>query len=308
MPFDPSVKLTKENFKDLPPLCTDGAWGTEMEKLGAEPGQMCDAWNVDAAEKVLSVAKAYVDAGSSIILTNTFCSNRIALEKHGLAERAAELSEAGAAISKRAAKGKAYVFGSIGPCAKMVMMGEVSPEEVEESAAEQAAALVAGGADAIVIETQTDLVEAEATLRGCLRACEVPVGITFTFDSGAGTDRTMMGVSIPEASELAARLGASFVGANCGTGIETFVNIAQHYAACDSDLPIWVKGNAGMAEIDEEGKAVYKVGPDAYAGAVGPLLEAGVRFIGGCCGSTPGHIKAIVEAMATTPTPQRFAS
>src|SRR3990170_4145897 len=152
MVFDPNTKLTRGNFRDLPPLCTDGAWGTEMQKLGAMPGQMCDTWNVEAPEKVFSVAKSYVDAGAQIILTNTFNSNRIVLAKHGFAERAFELTKAGAAVSKRAAHGKAYVFGSIGPCGKMVMMGEITEEEVEESAAEQARVMAEGGADAIVVE------------------------------------------------------------------------------------------------------------------------------------------------------------
>jgi 5-methyltetrahydrofolate--homocysteine methyltransferase len=298
MKFDPQVPLTRANFHKLPPLCTDGAWGTEMAKLGAQPGEMCDPWNVNAPEKVFSVAKAYVEAGAQIILTNTFNSNRMVLAKHGMAGRAAELSQAGAAISRRAANGRAYVFASIGPCGKMVMMGEATPEEVEQTAAEQAAALAAGGADAIVVETQSDLMEAEAAVRGCLAACHLPVGLSFTFDSGPDNDHTMMGVSVPEAYALAKQLGASFIGANCGAGIETFVGIAGQYAACGSDLPIWIKGNAGKAELDDDGNACYHAGPDVYSRAVAPLLHAGARFIGGCCGSSPDHVRAVAHAMA----------
>ncbi len=297
MNFDPSVKLTRDNIAELPPLCSDGAWGTEMAKLGAKPGQMCDVWNVEAPDKVFSVAKSYVDAGAQIILTNTFNSNRMVLARHQMAGRAAELSETGAEISKRAAFGKAYVFGSIGPCGKMVMMGEATPEEVEEMAAEQARALADGGADAIVVETQSDLMEAEAALRGCLAACDIPVGVSFTFDAGQNNDRTMMGVSVPEAYAMAKAAGASFVGANCGAGIETFVNIASQYAACGSGLPVWIKGNAGKAELDADGKARYHAGPEAFSNAVAPLLQAGARFIGGCCGSSPDHIRAMVNAM-----------
>ncbi|MDX9974247.1 MAG: homocysteine S-methyltransferase family protein [FCB group bacterium] len=297
MTFDANTKLTKADFRDLPPLCTDGAWGTEMQKLGAQPGQMCDLWNVDEPGKVLSVAQGYVDAGAQVVLTNTFNSNRVVLAQHGIAERAFELSRAGAEISKRAAFGKAYVFASLGPCGKMVMMGEIDPAEVTEMAAEQARAFADGGADAIVIETQSDLVEAEAAIQGVLDACDLPVGLSFTFDAGENNDRTMMGVSIPEVYELAAKYGASFVGANCGAGIETFVNIAAGFAACGTDIPIWVKGNAGKASIDENGKTVYKALPQAYAEAVPQLLEAGAKFIGGCCGSSPEHIKAVAMAM-----------
>ncbi|MBI5093464.1 MAG: homocysteine S-methyltransferase family protein [Candidatus Hydrogenedentes bacterium] len=291
------MKLTRKNLNALPPLCTDGAWGTEMAKLGAQPGQMCDEWNVSEPEKVFSVAKSYVDAGAQIILTNTFNSNRFVLAKHGMAERAAEFSKAGAEISKRAAQSRAYVFASIGPCGKMVMMGEASPEEVEEMAAEQAAALADGGADAIVVETQTDLVEAEAALRGCLRACDLSVGVSFTFDAGANNDHTMMGASVAEAYALAKAGGASFVGANCGAGIETFANIAEQFAACGKELPIWIKGNAGKAELGADGKVRYHAGPELYQSSVAPLLAAGARFIGGCCGSSPEHIRVVAATM-----------
>ncbi|HOE64904.1 MAG TPA: homocysteine S-methyltransferase family protein [Candidatus Hydrogenedentes bacterium] len=298
MGFDASVKLTKANFNDLPPLCTDGAWGTEMQKLGARPGQMCDVWNVEQPDKVFSVAKGYVDAGSQVILTNTFNSNRIVLAKHNMAARAAEFSREGAAISKKAASGKAYVFASIGPCGKIVMMGEIDPAEVEEAAAEQAKAFAEGGADAIVIETQSDLVEAEAAIKGVLRAVDLPVGLSFTFDSGANNDFTMMGASIPQVCDLAKQYGASFVGANCGAGIETFVNIAQEFAACGTGIPVWVKGNAGKPELDDSGRTVYRAKPEVYSAVVNDLLGAGAKFIGGCCGSSPDHIRAVAQAMA----------
>jgi len=350
MRFDPARKLTRENLRDLPPLCTDGAWGTEMQKLGAKPGELADVWNLEQPGKVLSVAKSYVDAGSQVILTNTFSSNRILLEKHGMADRAFALSKAGAELSRRAARGRAYVFASIGPCGKMVMMGEADPDEVRAAAAEQARAFEEGGADAIVIETQSDLVEAGAALQGCLEACALPVGVSFTFDAGASNDRTMMGVSIPEVYDLAVKGGASFVGANCGAGIETFVAIAKAFQACagglasrsnagggsggsgvsgdgpggaaadrgpgdgggsgdggpasaggplSSALPIWIKGNAGRPQVDAAGNVRYNAGPEVFASVVGPLLAAGARFIGGCCGSTPDHVRAIAKALAS---------
>ena len=299
MSVDPKVQLTRENLGALPPLCTDGAWGTELDKLGAATGQLHDLWNLDAPDKVFSVARAYVDAGAGIVLTNTFSSNRPTLARHKLEERGIELNQAGAAISKRAARDKAYVFGSIGPCGKIVMMNEISVEAVQASAAEQASALEAGGADAIVIETQSDLVEAQATLEGALCGCSLPVGISFTFDSGAGHDRTMMGVSVSEAYALAKGAGASFVGANCGAGIETILLLAEQFSTCGADLPIWVKGNAGQPGLDADGNAIYPASPKVYAEMVGPLLQAGAKFIGGCCGSTPEHIRAIAAALDT---------
>ncbi len=153
--------------------------------------------------------------------------------------------------------------------------------------------LVRGGADAIVIETQNDLVEAEAAIQGVREACDLPVGLSFTFDSGARRDRTMMGVTIAQACELARAQGASFAGANCGAGIETFVHIAEQFALCEGAPPIWIKGNAGLPEVDAEGRTMFKSPPQAFADAVEPLARAGARFIGGCCGSTPEHIRAI---------------
>jgi 5-methyltetrahydrofolate--homocysteine methyltransferase len=298
MAFDATRKLTRENFSDLPVLPSDGAWGTELMKLGGKAGEVKDLWNLEAPEKVFQVAKAYVDAGARVILTNTFSANRIVLERHGASARAADVSRAGAEISKRAAAGKAYVFASIGPTGKLVSMGQLDASVAEEVFAEQAAALEAGGADAIVVETQSDLEEAKAALKGCLRATRIPVGVSFTFDSGKEKDRTMMGVSVEQTWSLARECKASFVGANCGLGIESYIPVARKFAACGKDIPIWIKGNAGKPELGPGGSTVYRATPDVFAKAVGPLVEAGARFIGGCCGSTPEHIRALVAALS----------
>lgn len=298
MTFDANVKLTKENLRGLPVLLSDGAWGTEMQKLGAKPGEMCDLWNVEHPERVLSVAQSYVDAGSHVILTNTFNCNRIVLAKHGLESRVAELSRAGAEISRKAAKGRAYVFASLGPTGKLVTMGELDPTEVEDIYGQQAAALAEGGADALLVETQADIAEAEAAIKGCLKATSLPVGVSFTFDSGKDNSRTMMGVSIEQAYQMALAAGASFVGANCGAGIETFVGIAKRFAECGKELPIWIKGNAGKPELDlASGRTVYKASPQIYADAVEALLAAGAGFMGGCCGSSPAHIRAMADKL-----------
>lgn len=297
MSFDPKKPLTPEILQALPPLCVDGAWGTELDNMGAEPGEMCDPWNLEQPEKIVQLARTYVEAGAQVILTNTFNSNRIALARHGMAEKSAEITRAGAALSKKAAAGRAYVFGSIGPSTKVVMMGEIDPAEVEEAAAEQAAALAEGGADAVILETQTDTMEAEALLRGAKRGCTLPVGVSFTFDSGPNRDRTMMGASVADALAVAVAGGAAFVGANCGAGIESFPAIARAYGEAGCTLPLWVKGNAGLPELDADGKTVFRAGPEVYRATVPELLAAGAKFIGGCCGSGPAHIRAIREAL-----------
>lgn len=291
------ARLTRADFRDLPLLPSDGAWGTELMKLGGASTELKDLWNVSAPDKVRQVASAYVDAGARIILTNTFSSNAVMLARHGVAGRSAELSRAGATISRAAAGERALVFGSIGPTGRLVSLKQITAAEAETAFAEQAAALAAGGADAIVIETMADLAEAQAALRASLAACDLPVGLSFSFDAGKEKNRTMMGVTPAQAWKAARDGGASFVGANCGVGIDAYVKIARELAACGSELPLWIKGNAGRPELAADGSVHYRAGPDVFSAAVPELVAAGVRFIGGCCGSTPAHVRAIVAAI-----------
>ena len=300
-------KLTRENFGQLPLTPTDGAWGTELMKLGGSSTELKDLWNVSAPDVVLQVANSYVNAGARIILTNPVSSNRIVLERHGAGGRSAELSRAGAAISRQAAAGRAWVFGSIGPTGKLVSLKQLDVATAEAVFAEQAAALAAGGADAIVIETMADLEEAKAALSACLRACDLPVGVSFTFDSGKEKNRTMMGVTPAQAWRAAHEGGASFVGANCGIGIDTYVKVARELAQCGTDLPLWIKGNAGLPKMAADGSTHYTAGPEDFSRAVPELVAAGARFIGGCCGSTPAHVAAIVAAINGIRAPQAQA-
>ncbi len=238
-------RLTRENFGALPVTCTDGAWGTELQALGEQPGELTDAWNLSAPDKVLAVAAAYVDAGAQVILTNTFSANRVALARHGLDASAAALTRAGAEISRRAAGTRARVFGSVGPTGKLIALKTIDAATTAAAAAEQARALADGGADAIVIETQSALEDARAALDAALAACDLPVGVTFSFDSGRQHTRTMMGVSAQQVYEMARGAGASFVGANCGVGIEATVEVARQFRACGDALPVWNQGERG---------------------------------------------------------------
>lgn len=285
-------RLTRDAMRTLPPLCLDGAWGTELLKQGGGGADAVERWNIEHPDRVLAVARSYVSAGARIILTNTFSANRHSLARHGLESQAAIFSRAGAAISREAAGDRAWVFGSIGPTGKMVMMGELSEEEVADAAEEQAAALVEGGVDGIVIETQSDAVEAASALRGCRRVCDLPVGVTFTFSRGA---KTMMGVGIQQAYEATLAGGADFVGANCGNGMAEYIPVAEEFKRIGGvgGLPIWIKGNAGKPVVDDEGETCYRTSPEDFASAAKPLVEAGVTFIGGCCGTTPDHIRAL---------------
>jgi methionine synthase I (cobalamin-dependent) len=277
------------------PVITDGAWGTEMQALGLEPGAAPDPWNLTHRERVRRVAAAYVSAGSRIILTNTFRANRISLHGTAWADRIAEINREGVRISKDAAAGRALVFASIGPSGKMLLTGEVSQEELLAAFMEQAAALAEGGADAILVETQSDIEEAATALKGA-QATGLPVVVSFVFDSGKNKDRTMMGATPEQVARRMAELGADAVGANCGSGIERFAPLCRRLKeACG--LPVWIKPNAGLPVI-EGGAARYTQTPEEFASLASELVGAGASFIGGCCGTTPAFIAALARSLA----------
>jgi methionine synthase I (cobalamin-dependent) len=276
------------------PVLTDGAWGTMLQALGLPIGDCPDAWNLAHPGRVEQVARAYVAAGSRIILTNTFGASRIMLERHGLASQAAAISRAGAEISKRAAAGSAKVFASIGPSGRMLMMGETTEEDLRAAFTEQARALADGGADGIVIETMGDLAEILLALEAA-RSTGLPVVASMTFDSGRNKDRTLMGVTPEQAAEALAAAGADVIGANCGQGIESYLPICARLRAATS-LPIWIKPNAGLPEVID-GRAVYRMTPDTFASHAAAMAGAGAAFLGGCCGSTPEFVSALSRAL-----------
>ncbi len=273
----------------------DGAWGTELDKLGCPPGFSREEWNVTRPDLVGRVAESYVAAGARIILTNTFGANRFVLGKHNQADRVAEFNRAGAAISKRAIDGKGHVFGSIGPSGKLVLTGEVSEEELFEAFREQAQALAEGGADALVVETMTDLTEAVAGVRAA-KTTGLLVAASMTYDSGPEKTNTMMGVTPERAAAALAEAGADIIGCNCGIGIENYIKVAAKLRAA-TDKPIWVKANAGLPEI-EGGKIVYRMTPAEFASKARELVKAGANIVGGCCGTSPEFIRALAVSLS----------
>ena len=268
-------------------ILTDGAWGTQLQARGLPVGACPDEWNLSQPDKVESVARAYVNAGSRVILTNTFGANSIRLAEFGLVDKVAEINRRGAAISKRAAGKQALVFASIGPTGKMLVAGDVTEDEVRAAFTAQAEALKAGGADALVIETMAELEEAQlAVVAG--KSTGLPVVACMTFDTGG---RTMMGVAPEQAARQLTEAGADVIGSNCGNGIEAFLPICQALRAA-TKLPIWIKANAGQPEY-ENGRVVYRITPEQFASHVPALIAAGANFIGGCCGTTPDHLRAV---------------
>jgi 5-methyltetrahydrofolate--homocysteine methyltransferase len=275
---------------------SDGAWGTQLQARGLPAGGAPDLWNAENPDAVEAVARSYVQAGSDVILTNTFGGNRFVLDRHGAGERAAELMEAGVAISRRAAGEAVRVFASMGPTGKIVMMEEVPNDRIIAAYAEIAAAAERAGADAVVLETFNELAELKLALAGVQEACRLPVVCSMSFAAGSDMTATVMGTQPAELAEAAESGGADAVGANCGVGPGNHVRVAELLRAA-SDLPIWIKANAGLPQLAPGGKTVFPMGPEEYAAHVPALVGAGANVIGGCCGTTPEHVRLIRAAV-----------
>ncbi len=285
-----SMHNTIQKIINSHPVVTDGAWGTQLQAQGLTQGDCPDAWNLTHPDRVEKVAKSYVDAGSRVILTNTFGANSVLLEKHGLKGKSLEINKTGAAISKKAAGENVTVFGSIGPSGKMLLTGEVTAEQLRDAFSEQAAGLAEGGVDAIIIETMADLEEAKLALASA-QETRLPVFVSMVFDSGKDKDRTLMGITIEEAAAALEDAGAEGIGANCGSGIESYIPVTRKLRAA-TKLPVWIKPNAGMPEIID-GTIRYNISPETFAGHARTIINEGADFIGGCCGSNPEFIRAM---------------
>lgn len=273
-------------------VVTDGAWGTQLQERGLDVGACPDAWNLTHPERVEEVARAYVAAGSQVILTNTFGANRFTLARHRLDDKVAEINRAGVEISRRAAAGRAKVFASVGPTGIMLMMGEVRPEEVQAAFEVQCQAIAEAGADAIVLETFSDPAEILLAVAAA-KTTGLPIVACMTFDSGKDHDRTLMGTTPEQAAQKLTAAGVDCVGSNCGQGIEGFVKITARLKAA-TDRPIWIKANAGLPEIIN-GRTTYAQTPEGFAAVTPSLIQAGADFIGGCCGTTPEFIRAVKQ-------------
>ena len=276
----------------------DGAWGTLLiAEAGLAPGAPPERVILDAPEIVGAIARRYLEAGAEILTTNTFGGTPLRLAAHGLAERCEEINRRAVELVRKAAGGRALVSGSVGPTGTLLApLGPARPAEVEAAFERQLDALAAAGADLFCIETMTDLAEAVLAVRAArASSAGLPVMVTMTFERTRRGFFTVMGASIEQAVRALLDEGADILGSNCGNGSDTMVEVARGFRALTA-APIAIQPNAGLPE--HRGSAlVYPETPEFMAAQVEGLLAAGVQIIGGCCGTTPAHIRAIRAAV-----------
>ena len=283
------------------PLLGDGAMGTQLMIAGLEQGNCGEAWNLSHPERVLAIQRRYVDAGSDCLITNTFGGSRIMLNRHGQAGNVADINAAAVRIAREAFGGRdGYVLGDIGPFGGLMEpYGDFTANQVRDAFLEQAHALVGAGADAIIVETQTSLEELQLALEAANDAGAPCVIGSMAYDAtlDGSTFRTMMGIDPERAAAFMQEHGADIVALNCGTGMDmdrARQAIVRYRQA--TTLPLMAQPNAGQPKLVAM-KVVYDETPEQMVTGVVPLLEAGAHIVGGCCGTTPDHIRAFRRAI-----------
>ena len=277
-------------------LVFDGATGTYLQQNGLEPGGCPELMNADAPETIRRMAREYFEAGSDIVLTNTFGGNRYRLKHYDAEDRVAELNQLAAEHAKSQANGDQFVAGSVGPTGEFIEpLGTASESDMYEAFAEQVTALEAGGADAVMIETQMVLEEAQIAIRATRENTSLVVMATMVFDLGPRGFFTMWGTTPEQAAAGLVEAGADVVGSNCGNGIDKMIDIARAMRAV-TDCKLAIQSNAGIPEL-VGGEIVYPESPDYMAERYQTLADVPVQLLGGCCGTTPDHIRALAQAV-----------
>lgn len=278
-------------------LTSDGAWGTYLFKKGLPSGSCPEEWNLTHYDDVFDIAKSYVIAGSDIISTNSFGSNVFKLTQYNLQTKLSEICQTAAEISRKAAGAQKIVMASLGPTGKFLIMGDVTGDDLYNSFKQQAIAFEKGGADAVCIETFYALDEAELAIKAVKENTSLEVICTFTFDKSESGYKTLMGVSPQQMVESLIAYGADIIGANCGSGFEVMVEIVRLIREVSRKIPIMIQANAGLP-IFENNILVYSETPEKIKEIIPKLIDTGANIIGGCCGTTPEHIKVISKIVS----------
>ena len=279
-------------------LISDGAMGTMLQGKGLTDGGAPELWNVENPTAIEEVLEEYATAGANLITTNTFGGTRGRLQMHGLDDRLFELNKAGAEIARKVADRHpgCFVMGDVGPSGELMEpMGTMTIDEAKNLFADQIKALVAGGVDAILIETMSDLQEVEAAVKAAQEvAPSLPIIVTFSFDTNL---RTMMGVKPAVAVKTLAAEGVRIIGANCGRGTDEMRIIAKELTEARPDgVYIITQSNAGLPKL-VGGDFIYDGTPEEMAKYAEDMKALGVNVIGSCCGSTPAHTKAMAATI-----------
>jgi 5-methyltetrahydrofolate--homocysteine methyltransferase len=291
------MKKLLERLSNGKILIADGAMGTMLFERGLKSGECPEELNLSKLDILEDIAKLYLDAGADIIQTNTFGGSPLKLASYSLEDKAALINRNAVSAVKKVVGGKAYVSASCGPCGKILKpYGDTGPEAICASFELQMQAFAEAGCDVICIETMMDLREAVLAVRAAkTKAPGIPVMATMTFDATPKGFFTIMGNTIEESSNVLEEAGADVIGSNCGNGIENMIRIAREYRK-QSTLPLIIQSNAGLPLI-KDGKLVYPETAEFMAEKAKELVDAGVSIIGGCCGTTPEHIRAIRKSL-----------
>jgi 5-methyltetrahydrofolate--homocysteine methyltransferase len=279
-------------------LIADGATGTNLQKRGLTPGIPPELWILDNPQEIQNLHADFIKAGSDIILTCTFGGSRLRLEQHNLGDKTDEINQKAVEIALKAVDGKpVYIAGSIGPTGQLIQpFGPLEVSQVTQNYYNQAKILAKSGVDFLLIETQYDLIEAAAAVQGAQSATSLPIVVSFSYDRGT---RTMMGTNPEQMAEKFSTLGVQVLGINCGKSLADNETNLQKLKISTS-LPIWFKPNAGIPGVNAAGESYYDLKPEMMGVYAPGWVEAGARIIGGCCGSTPEHIKHIAASIKGT--------